>query len=415
MDSPDTGARGDGRALPLTSRLRWWGWFTVRGFLADAGVDRSAALAYVTLLALVPLLATVAALYRSFFSTHTEAIVQVITVVLPYASETVSTTLAEFVRRAATLGGIASLIFVAVVFRLFLLIESTLNQCWGVAARRSASVRIFSFTMVLFWGPVVIGLGTTSLVWLERQPWAPSASLLLDVGRVGLPLVGLTMVYWLVPNTTVHLAAAAGGGALATIGLQLLRAGFLAYIRRFPDINLIFGSLALAVIFLVSLFAFWMLVIAGAEASYAAQNLPALLRSSRQRGEHPPEPVLTSLALLTAAYRVVERTAAPPTLDDLAHALSLTYRHAKTLLDRLVEARLLAVTGRDREHFLPVVDASRLTVGRAVAALEESKSYTVPEWDVTPMDQLTTLLGQARAKRQNVLDETTFLDLLGEE
>ena len=38
-----------------------------RDFVDDRGIDRSAALAYVTLLSLVPLLATVAALLRAFF------------------------------------------------------------------------------------------------------------------------------------------------------------------------------------------------------------------------------------------------------------------------------------------------------------------------------------------------------------
>ncbi len=412
MGDSNTGAGGDDHALPVRTRLRWWAWFTFRGMISDRGVDRSAALAYVTLLALVPFLATVAALYRSFFSTHSEAIVKMVTVILPYASETVADTLGGFVRRAGTLGGIASLVFVAVVFRLFLLIETTLNEIWGVAARRSLAVRFFSFTMVLFWGPVVVGLGTTSLLWLQHQTWAPSAPLLLGLGRIVLPLVGLTMVYWLVPHTSVHLLSALSGGITAALGLQLLRTAFVAYLKRFPDINLIFGSLALAVIFLVSLFAFWMLVIIGAEASYAVQNLDALLRSSRNVEEHPPEEVLATLSLLAECYRVLADSGQPPTLDELTHHLSITHRFAKPLLDRLIGAGLVAVTGRDREHYLPVFDADRLALGQTLRLLDKAQAAAPIDGDPNLMSRLREALGEAVEAERRALDDITFRSLL---
>ena len=415
MGESNTRAGTDRHDLPVSRRLRWWAWFTVRGMISDRGVDRSAALAYVTLLALVPFLATVAALYRSFFSTHSEAIVKMVTVILPYASETVAETLGGFVRRAGTLGGIATLIFVAVVFRLFLLIETTLNEIWGVAARRSIAVRLFSFTMVLFWGPVVVGLGTTGLIWLQHQAWAPSAPLLLGLGRVVLPLVGLTMVYWLVPHTTVHLRSALTGGITAAVGLQILRSGFVAYLKRFPDINLIFGSLALAVIFLVSLFAFWLLVIIGAEASYAIQNLDALLRSSRDVEEHPPEERIATLALLAECYHALADSGRPPTLDQLTHHLSITHRVAKPLLDRLIGAGLVAVTGRDREHYLPVFDADRLSLGHTLKLLEEAQAAAPIDGDADLMDRLRSALDQAVEAERSSLENITFRSLLEQE
>lgn len=415
MGESHTRAGTDRHDLPVSARLRWWAWFTFRGMISDRGVDRSAALAYVTLLALVPFLATVAALYRSFFSTHSEAIVKMVTVILPYASEAVAETLGGFVRRAGTLGGIASLVFVAVVFRLFLLIETTLNEIWGVAARRSIAVRLFSFTMVLFWGPVVVGLGTTGLLWLQHQPWAPSAPLLLGLGRVVLPLVGLTMVYWLVPHTSVHLLSALSGGITAALGLQLLRSGFVAYLKRFPDINLIFGSLALAVIFLVSLFAFWLLVIIGAEASYAVQNLDALLRSSRDVEEHPPQETLATFALLAECYRALADSGRPPTLDELTHHLSITHRFAKPLLDRLIAAGLVAVTGRDREHYLPVFDADRLSLGHTLSLLEEAQAAAPIDGDVDLMCRLRTALDEAVEAERNALESVTFRSLLEEQ
>ncbi len=325
MGSSDPGDRGLGHPLRWVRRAGWWAWLTIRCFLRDRGLDRAAALAYVTLLSLVPLLAAVAALYRSFFSEHIERIVEIIAVILPYSTQAVERTLGEFVRRATTLGGVGLLVFVAIAFRLFQLIETTLNEVWGTPSRRPVVVRLFSFTMILFWGPVVMGVGSTVMFWLEHQPWAPSAGLLMTLGRMVIPFVALTMVYWLAPHTGVHLGAAAVGGITATAGLQLLRTGFLAYIRLFPNVNFIFGSLALVVLFLISLFAFWTLVILGAEASYVAQNLALLRRTGEEVEAVTPSPLTVALAVLAACHEFRER-GRPASLDDLVHRLGLTHR-----------------------------------------------------------------------------------------
>ncbi len=68
--------------------MRWlrnlWlgGVFVAREFGDDRGADRSAALAYGTLLSLVPLLATAAALFRAFFPFGPDQLIATATVIL---------------------------------------------------------------------------------------------------------------------------------------------------------------------------------------------------------------------------------------------------------------------------------------------------------------------------------------------
>jgi len=411
MEPDDPGDRGRVRAVTLPRRLATGAWLTIRGFLADQRIDHAAALAYVTLLSLVPLLAALAALYRSFFSTHVERIVQIATAALPYSTEQVEATLGEFVRRATTLGGVGLVVFVIIGFRLFILIETTLNEVWGTPARRPVTVRIFSFTMIMFWGPVVMGLGSTALFWLERQSWAPSGSLVVLLLRLAIPFVALTMVYWLAPHTGVHIGAAAVGGLVATIGLQLLRWGFVAYIRLFPNVNFIFGSLAFLVLFLVSLFAFWTIVILGAETSYVAQNLDALTMERGDPDALEPEPLEVALAVLTAAYEACDR-AESASLDDLVARLALPSRLVRTAVDTLIGAGLLAVTGRNRERYVTVLDPAKLTVGRAARRLARRRSLPSGPERSPALGHLTAALEDADHRREEALDSVTFADLL---
>lgn len=404
--------RGRDRRQPLIRRLGWWAWFTVRGFFRDRGVDRSAALAYITLLALVPLLAVVASLSRSFFSSHTEDIVRIFSIVLPYSPDAVAKTLTEFIRRARTLGGIGFLIFVVLGFRLFLLVEEMLNDVWRSPSRRSVTMRIFSFTMVLFWGPVVMGLGTTFLFWLGRQPWAPDAALVLGLTRLAIPFVGFTMVYLLAPHTPVRVGAAVTGGLTATVALQVLRSAFVAYIRAFPNINLIYGSLALVVFFLISLFAFWVLVIVGAEASYVSQNLGALLRERAQTRGGEPDAVLTPILLLLACYRHVRLHGEPPTLHALSEVLGTADRTTGRHLQKLVNAGLVAVTGGERESYLPIIESGRLTLGEAVERIWPLKGTPPPGYHPEVVGWLVEILGSARRVQRELLDPLTFDELV---
>ncbi len=400
---------------PLTAaidRLARAIWLTLQGFLGQRGLESAGALAYSTLLSLVPFLATLGALYRSFFSAHTQSIVNMITMVLPYSSDKVAQTLTQFVDRATTVGGVGSVIFVVVVFELFLVIERSLNGVWGVVARRSLKVRVFSVTMVLFWGPVVIGLGATGLYWLESNVWVPTTVVVVAVGRFLLPLLAFTMMYWLVPNTPLRLTSAFAGGLTATLGLQLLRVGFVAYLRVFPTINFIYGSLALALILLMALFAFWALVLLGAHASYVAQNLEVLLREPAS-GEGPhPDAETTAMALLGQSYRAIVLGEAPPSLELLVSALGITHRYGKSLLDRLVNAGLLAVTGQDRELYVPARDAESLTVAEALRLFRMDAGGGAPDAPGEVVTRVVELLARAESLERELLERTSFRDLV---
>jgi membrane protein len=419
MESNDSGAR---RFHPVVGALSdvWLGArLTVRDFIDDRGIDRSAALAYITLLSLVPLLATVAALYRAFFSVDTDRLVGFVTVVLPYqpGSEQyleLVETLTEFVNRATAIGYIGSLVFLIIAFRLFQSVETTFNDIWRIRSRRSAATRVFSFTMLVFWGPVVMGIGSSLLLWMGHQPWAPSQGLVLSMARLAIPLLGITMVYWLAPHTGVHIGAAVAGGLVAAGGLHLLRSLFMIYISGFSEVNIIYGSATLAVLFLVSLFAFWVIVIIGAEVSYVMQNFRALKLEHEGRRRLDADPHLTDVAVLTECFRRSLAGENPATLNDLEEGLSIRHTSAQRAAERMVAAGLLAQTGQDRDRLVPACEASSLTVSQALQA-SGANCADIPQVGSEALDKLGALLRRGETARQKELEGVTFADLLSEQ
>jgi membrane protein len=390
--------------------------FVIREFGDDRGVDRSAALAYGTLLSLVPLLATAAALFRAFFPFGPDRLVELATVILPYqpGSEQYASLvqhLTGFVNRATALGYISSLIFLVIAYRLFQLVERTFNEIWNVATRRSAARKVFSFTMLVFWGPVVIGLGSSALLWMRHQPWAPSQVAILSLIQLAVPLLGLTMVYRLAPHTEVSIAAAAAGGVFATVGLGLLRLVFVWYLHVFPNINLIYGSATLAVLFLISLFAFWQLVMIGAELSYVVQNFHVLELERQGEGRSDLDPAVAAVAILTECYRRAAAGEEPATLADIEDALGVRHGTTQRATDRLVEVGLLAVTGPKRHAFVPGREARLVSVAAALDAAG-SQCGLLSSSTGDALGRLGAVLESADSSRREVLENVTFADLV---
>jgi membrane protein len=392
--------------------------FVVREFRADRGADRSAALAYGTLLALVPLLATAAALFRAFFPFGPDQLVEMTTVILPYqpGSEQYAGLvrhLTGFVNRATALGYISSLIFLVIAYQLFQTVERTFNEIWNVATRRSVAKKVFSFTMLVFWGPVVIGLGSSALLWMRLQPWAPSQGAVLSLIQLAVPLLGLTMVYWLAPHTEVSIGAAATGGVLATLGLELLRMVFVWYLHVFPNINLIYGSATLAVLFLVTLFAFWQLVMIGAEVSYVVQNFHALKLERQGQPRLDVDPAVTAVAILTECYRRTAAGEPPATLVEIEQALGVRHGTTQRATDRLVEGGLLAITGPKRNAFVPAREAKQLSVGAGLEVGGAPRG-ALPTAPLSALARLGEVLRSAESSRREVLEGVTFADLVAQ-
>jgi hypothetical protein len=143
-----------------------------------------------------------------------------------------------------------------------------------VPQRRKLRWRVASFVAVLIWGPVLLVVLFSGLYWVSSRPWYP------NVAWLGRPLpalfaVGvLTLLYRLVPHTKVPWKAAAAGAGVATGAMLAIHLGFQAYLAAAGRLNVIYGSLSLLLLFLVSLYLFWFAVMLGVEASWVVGHVP---------------------------------------------------------------------------------------------------------------------------------------------
>ena len=235
----------------------------------------SAALAYTTLLSLVPLMTVALATIAPLQPDRAELVVRAIATVIPFSPARVQGTLTMFAERTISMGWLAVVGSGAVAIYAFYQIEEVINTIWGVPHRRSWQWRLASFTAVLIWGPLLLTTLFSALYWVSSRPWyrliAPLARPLPAVFAVAT----LTAVYRWVPHTRVRWSAALTGGVVASVVLVVLHIGFQTYLDIASDLNVIYGSLTLVIFFLISLYLFWTAILLGAEASWVAATMAA--------------------------------------------------------------------------------------------------------------------------------------------
>lgn len=312
------------RAVREAGRLLRFAWR--RAGEQSIGV-RASALAFTSVVSLVPLLAAFTFVGARAFAEYQSQLQRFLVEILPYSEQAILETLDRFVSQAEQVRGPGIVGFAVVALGILLAVEETINRTWEASATRPWRMRLLSYLLVLLFGPLLIGGALSLWFVLERQ-----------AGITGMPLrgllppsatfAGLALLYWLVPNTRVRLASAALGAAAATAALELLRRGFTAYFDLFGRTNqLVYGSYAVALFFMLSLQVGWWLVLGGNVLAYCHQHRRAMLRGPEsERRSLASDPWLAFAALSLLAERAGEPGRRPREigLSSLAEELAIS-------------------------------------------------------------------------------------------
>ncbi len=188
---------------------------------------------------------------------------------LPSFSETLVGHLNAFAAKASELSALGAVVFFATAFSALLTLDRTLNRIWATPNPRPMSRRLTIYWTFLTIGPLLLaasiavnGLIVSELfsqggaegierAWLLLLPWLTS-------------IVGLTLLYRLVPNAPVRWSEALAGAVVAAVVLELLKRGLAFQVARLPSYTVVYGAFAALPLFLIWLYLLWLTILAGA-------------------------------------------------------------------------------------------------------------------------------------------------------
>lgn len=243
-----------------------------RRFFSENMMQTSSALAFTTLMALVPLVAVVLSVagtvpYLDLLTARLELLIK--DVLLPTgAAGTIAGSIGRFSHKAQqlTVAGIAFLGVTAIL--LMNTIEGQFNHLWQVKPRPwLARLRLYAFVVVVWpfvLGAVAVAMSfavSTSLGWFDEPVWI--RRILLKA--VSIVLLGLffSFLYYAVPNAEVSRRAALAGGILATLAFSAMQKIFELYLVSSAMLKSIYGAFAVFPVFLVWLHLSWAIVLFG--------------------------------------------------------------------------------------------------------------------------------------------------------
>lgn len=378
----------------------------------DGVLLTSLALAYVTILSMIPLLAAFSFVGARVFTAYQERSLEFFVQVLPYQEATITEQLEQFLGQARDLEGWSILVFFATALLAFGTVEETVNRIWNVGRRRPFRVRFLSFTLLVFWGPVLIGASYSAFLILRQRFGREilESSVTLNLLPFLGTLVGLTMLYWLVPYTSVAFRSALAGGLAAAILLELLRLSFGLYVGLLVNPTAVYGRFAFALFFAVSIQASWAIVLFGSELAYCSQHYGALARGLAQARQHQARwlGLAAALALAESFDQGKPRTGD----DELADRLQVPTDSLDPLLEPLIEAGILEPTeGRQREYLLGR-PPHKVSVEAVLAAYDEGAGRLFEPLGEGLRRELDRLAGRVAEDRRRDLEGLTLADLV---
>ena len=333
------------------TRLLQLGVVIVEGFVRDQLLLRAAALTYITVLAIVPLLAIVLSVLKGLGVS--EDLGSFVVDQIPAADSKTRASIIGVVKSVdigglGTLGGVVFIVMTVMSLRH---LESTLNGIWGVPQTRSWSRRFSDYLAVMIVAPlliaIAISLGTT-LQAASVVTWLASAPVLSEFYHLGLrevPMllagISFTFLYWFFPNTRVWFSSALLGGAVAAVLFSLTQYGYVAFSIGVAKSNAVYGGFAAIPLLLVWIYVSWSIVLMGAEVLFAYQNLGHYRREvgDKEVGLAEREAVGIRLALYVG---VAFRDSNPPfTAEILADRIEISVRTVISLLEQFREAGLV--------------------------------------------------------------------------
>jgi len=391
---------------------------TLRGFVENRGQMRASSLTFYSLLSIVPVLAMIFGVAKGFgfrktleneitkaLAAHGEVASQIIV----FANRLLENT------KGGLVAGVGLIFLIWAVLRVLSNIEQSFNEIWGVQEPRSWMRKISDYLSLMLLLPLFFVSSSATTVIVASQMEAILAKLRI-LGYIGpliqitlnlLPLIAIwvmfTFLYIFMPNTRVKFRAALLAGVVAGTVYHLFQMFYVMFQVGVARYNAIYGSFAALPLFLIWLQLSWMIVLSGAELSFATQNVDTYEFEPDANLASPTFRKLLSLRIVNLLVEHFSPGENPVDEDSISRQLGIPVRLLRHLLHELVDAGVISLVRQEKEKVLayqPAFNPAEMDVATVLEHLDKRGTENLPVIRSVQLDRLRESLDAFRKENR---------------
>lgn len=276
----------------------------------------------------------------------------------------------------AKIGIIGAVVLIFMVVTVLGKIENSFNMIWGVSKARPFWRKCTDYLSVLIIVPMLF-LAATSFPVLEKiNQLNPHAGRLVafiaDFGIFStlvpflLGTLLLAFLFGFLPNTRIRLLSCLFGGAVTTVLLALFFKICVGMQIGIANNNVLYGSLVALPVLLFWIFSSWQIILFGAEICYVHQHYGTLIRESAFSHPSERDKIIVAIALVLKAAQQIHDKSVPLSAETFADEMAIPPRFVRTVADILERHRILIPV------ILPEDDGTAYMPARCSTALKLS-------------------------------------------
>ncbi|MCD8103285.1 MAG: YihY family inner membrane protein [Alistipes sp.] len=360
--------------------------YTISG-LAEHGVGvRAAALTMYTLMSIVPVAALIFGIVKGFglesslndyLYTEFPQYSTIIDNVIEFANNMLMRT------RGGIVASVGFLVLFWSVIKVFGNVEKAFNNIWEIKKQRSLARKFSDYVTVVVVAPILwlVSSGLVRYVRIRLETLSGS-TWFVDIlfGLLSLVVLWLmfAFVYYVMPNTKVKFRGALVAGIIAGTCFQIFQVGYVLVQKYITSYNVIYGSFAALPLFLIWLQASWMILLVGAELSFAYQNISQYEqeRESLHMSYDNRRKVMLAAMLVIVKHYTENR--GPVNSEQVAAELNMPTRIVRDVIFDMENAGLVAgvvnVNDEKTDYYIPAKDAHNITVSDVIDGVEGSST-----------------------------------------
>jgi len=384
----------------------------IRGFGEDKCQLRASALTYYSLMSVVPVVAMAFGIAKGF---GFEKLLEEKILGGIQGQEEVALQIIGFARsflentRGGLIAGIGVVALFWTVIKVLGNIESSFNDIWGIRAARTPARKIGDYLSIMLICPILIIMSSSVTVLVTSQitliveyltflgPVGDAILFSLQVLPYAVIWIVFTFIYKFMPNTKVQLKSALIAGIIAGTSYQVVQIIYIYFQVTVSKYGAIYGSFAALPLFLIWLQLSWLIVLFGAEVSFAEQNVETYeFEADCLKVSHSFRELLSLniVHLCVKKFRQAERAMSA---NEISHELEIPVRLVRQILYELVEARVLSEVKLDDTEtmaYQPARDIEHLTITNVLNKLNQYGVNWIPLDNTGDLEKLKGQLMQ---------------------